>query len=122
MPQIRDSIQAAFATTGGRTVHYGGRNLSFVGARGFEQQLTFQSAVPPSMRPARARSIGTRFAELILHEVGHALGAGHSASGTMESGAVRQLADPLPDFSETSLTEIRNRLAGIASPPPAQAP
>ncbi len=100
-------IAAKVKAEGGANISVGGKSVSVVGV----QQYAGMDRGPMSEkeRAERAVKAGNKLAELVLHELGHAMEAVHG-DGLMKPVLVHGLDDPALHFSATSRREILRSL------------
>ena len=114
--ELRTHMARQLAASGGATMTIDGRSVCFVATTTFEAvQSSTTQHLRGRERTQMERAIGLRMAEIALHEVGHALGAGHEAEGLMVGVRQTELTRPRAErFSGESAADIRASLEGLA--------
>lgn len=105
--RVERSIANQIATEGGVNIAVGRQNVSFVAVDLFERELG--GPLNDDERLEQSRSVGEQMAEVILHEVGHGLGASHDQQIMAPTIDVTP-GSPPEHFSRRSKRQIVNTL------------
>jgi hypothetical protein len=75
--KVLDAVTKQLASEGGANVEYKGKSVSFVATDLFDKEMGRVPGETEDERAAREERVGQQMAELMLHELGHGMGAEH---------------------------------------------
>ncbi len=115
--KTRKDLEDQFKKEGGATVRLDKKSVQFVVVEKYEQLLP---SGPSSGDTKMQKHAGEQMAEMILHELGHGMGAEHKDGGLMKENLdiSTDVDVPKKHYTEASRKKMRTRLSALGMESP----
>lgn len=111
--KVLAAVTKQLSSEGGANVEFKGKSVSFVATDLFDAEMGRVPGETDDERTDREARVGQQMAELMLHELGHGMGAGHDKAIMAEGVAMEFGEDAAPEqFTDKSRKQIVKNLEG----------